>query len=83
MPGIMALVGDGSLLSKSGRHFHDVHQLLTAADVVQTLGDLTTLEEVAADVDSNSERHGWAYTPRPEAGYGSSPVFNLARPAPR
>jgi nucleotidyltransferase AbiEii toxin of type IV toxin-antitoxin system len=79
--GTVALAADGSLLSKSGRHFYDVHQLLTATDVMQTLEDLTTLEEIAADVDSNSERHGWSYTPRPEAGYGSSPVFNLTGPA--
>ena len=79
--GTMAIGGDDSLLSESGRHFYDVHQLLTDAGVVQTLEDLTTLDEIAADVDSNSERYGWSYTPRPEEGYGSSAVFNLTSPA--
>jgi Nucleotidyl transferase AbiEii toxin, Type IV TA system len=79
--GTVALAGDDSLVSEGGRHFYDVHQLLTDPDVIQTLENLTTLEEIAADVDRNSERYGWAYTPRPEAGYGSSPVFNLTGPA--
>ena len=50
--GIMALAGDDGLLSKSGRHFYDVHQLLTAADVVQTLEGLTTLEEIDFTIES-------------------------------
>jgi hypothetical protein len=79
--GTMAIGGDDSLLSESGRHFYDVHQLLTDAGVVQTLENLTTLQEIAIDVDSNSEHHGWSYTPRPKGGYGSSPAFNLPSPA--
>jgi Nucleotidyl transferase AbiEii toxin, Type IV TA system len=74
--GTAAVRGEGRALSEAGRHFYDVHQLLCDDGVVMALGSNPTMAEIAADVDANSKKHRWPFTPRPDEGYGTSLVFD-------
>jgi hypothetical protein len=78
--GTTAVNGDDRALMASGRHFYDLQRLLSDDEVVRSLTGETTMATIAADVDENSRRHGWAFTARPDTGYGSSVVFDAAGP---
>ncbi|MHB8243723.1 MAG: nucleotidyl transferase AbiEii/AbiGii toxin family protein [Acidimicrobiales bacterium] len=78
--GMMAASGDDRMLMASGRHFYDLERLLSDDSVIRSLTDATTMAMIAADVEQNSQRHGWASTARPSTGYGSSVLFDPAGP---
>ena len=70
-------------LLSGGRHLYDVHQLLNSPDVIAALDGLGSdgLAELCRDIDEHSENAGFSYTPRPQAGYGASPLLDLETPA--
>jgi hypothetical protein len=59
-----ALDGSPERLTRAGRHFYDVAQLLDSADVRATLN----LGGIAADADRWSDKGNFPFTPRPDAG---------------
>jgi hypothetical protein len=68
------------ILARSGRHLYDVFMVL--GDPV-TLGEVRLpgkVIELTADVERNSAEWGWPFTPRPDAGFARSPLFD---PDPR
>ncbi len=66
--------GDDTLLLRGGRHYYDIHQLLHNDTVIAEL-DVTTMADLAADVDAKSEQYGWGFTHRPDGGYAESIAF--------
>lgn len=64
-------------LMRGGRHFYDIHRLLSNADVLQLLtgigpdGSAGLIE----DIDAHSAAAGFSFTPRPDGGYAHSPAF--------
>lgn len=75
-----ALGGDDKRLAGAGRHFYDVARILGAPEILSELGS-GRVESIAADSDAWSDRGGYPFTPRPPAGYATSPAFtdtNLA-----
>jgi len=81
--GTSAAAGAERALGGAGRHFYDVYRLLSDAGVVAELETETSIREIAADVDANSARNGWAVTPRPAEGYASSVAFDPDGPVRR
>jgi hypothetical protein len=74
--GTRAQAGDSSALMGAGRHMYDVYRLLSdpeVCDVLERAG--SRMDLLAADVDGQSEKYGWTFTPRPPAGYAASVVF--------
>jgi hypothetical protein len=65
-------------LARAGRHFYDIHKLLGNAKVRDALAELgqSGLQDLVNDVNARSEAAGWAYTERPQDGYGASQVFD-------
>ncbi|WP_043661570.1 nucleotidyl transferase AbiEii/AbiGii toxin family protein [Nocardia thailandica] len=66
-------------LQRNARHLYDIHCLLGNAEVVAALEELGPdgIAQLCADVDEHSESAGFSYTPRPEAGFGQSPLLDL------
>jgi hypothetical protein len=64
-------------MALGGRHFYDVHCLLSDAMVREALAEHgpAGVAELIADVDARSEAAGWSYTPRPDGGFADSAVF--------
>jgi predicted nucleotidyltransferase component of viral defense system len=69
-----ATVGDVDALRRGARHLYDVAVVLRSDRVRSALAD-GRMAELMIDVDSRSKAAGWPYTPRPDAGFASSPVF--------
>lgn len=69
-----ASVGDANALRRGARHLYDVALVLRSERVRHALAD-GQMAELMADVDARSEAAGWPFTPRPEAGFASSPAF--------
>jgi predicted nucleotidyltransferase component of viral defense system len=69
-----ATVGDVDALRRGARHLYDVALALRAERVRRALAD-GQMVELMVDIDARSEAAGWPFTPRPEAGFASSPVF--------
>jgi hypothetical protein len=73
---------DPDALSKSGRHYYDVHQLLRDPTVRNKLqahdGGTTAL---ASDIYKQSQKAGFSGTPRPAGGYAASAAFARGTPA--
>jgi hypothetical protein len=66
-----------SEIRRAGRHLYDVTCLLEHEATVSALEERAGfVEELAADVARNASLAGWKFTPRPEAGFGASPVFD-------
>jgi hypothetical protein len=78
--GTIANDGDDRALLASGRHFYDVHQLLSDGQVLAALGGRGSMAAIAADVDDNSRKNRWPFTARPSAGYASSVAFSPGGP---
>lgn len=70
-----ATVGDVDALRRGARHLYDVSQVLGAERVQQALAK-RQMAELMIDIDARSEAAGWSFTPRPEAGFASSPAFD-------
>jgi predicted nucleotidyltransferase component of viral defense system len=81
--GTEAVKGNRVPLGTAGRHFYDVYRLLSDDTVIEVLKSQTTMTEIAADVEANSEKFGWAFTHRPDNGYGTSVVFDPDGPVRR
>ena len=71
---IAAEAGDLSSMARAGRHYYDVHALLVSQGLIERLSEVT-IEDMMADIADVSTRNGWAFSPRPEAGFASSPAF--------
>lgn len=69
-----ASVGDVDALRRGARHLYDVALVLRSERVRQALAG-GQMVELMLDVDARSEAAGWPFTPRPEAGFASSPAF--------
>lgn len=69
-----ATVGDVDALRRKARHLYDVALVLRSERVRHALAG-GQMAELMADVDARSEAAGWPFTPRPEAGFASSPAF--------
>ncbi|GGK54866.1 nucleotidyl transferase AbiEii/AbiGii toxin family protein [Nocardia camponoti] len=65
-------------LQRNARHLYDVHCLLSDSAVLDALEDLGSVgvATLCADIDEHSERAEFSYTPRPETGYGLSPLLD-------
>ena len=70
-------------MALAGRHFYDVHQLLSHPGVRAALTELGPggVREIVADIDERSQAAGWPSTPRPEGGYADSPAIQHDAPA--
>lgn len=67
---------DGALL-KAGRHYYDVHKLLSDAGTranLEALGRVGIIQLVE-DIERHSRSAKFSYTPRPTDGYADSPAF--------
>jgi hypothetical protein len=63
-------------LRRAGHHLYDVYMILNDEATRSILEASPRLAvELAKEIDRNSDQWGWAYTPRPDDGYGSSPIF--------
>lgn len=62
-------------LEKSGRHYYDIYRLLGDVATRTQFVVRGSVEDLATDIDRKSAQYEWAFTPRPEAGYGHSPAF--------
>ena len=71
---IDAEAGDSSSMARAGRHYCDVQALLASEGLIERLSDLS-IEDLMADIADVSTRNGWAFHPRPEAGFASSLAF--------
>lgn len=67
-----------SALAGQGRHVYDVFRLLRTDEVREAIQVPDTVAALAADVEAHSRRHGFASTPRPEAGFAASPAWASA-----
>lgn len=74
---------DTATLLKYGRHFYDIHRLVTDSRVIEALQamDLVRKLELIEDIDQESKAADFSATPRPEQGYAASSAFDLAHPA--
>lgn len=69
---------EGNLrLLKAGRHVYDAHQLLACPDVIAELEAIGTdgVIGLCADIDEHSRAARFSFTPRPDDGYGHSPLL--------
>lgn len=73
-----ASTNDLTALAAGARHLYDVAMLLSNADVRNALQNPDVIRELMIDIDARSDAAGWPYTPRPEAGFASSPAFTDA-----
>lgn len=69
------LAADPAALAGLGRHVYDVYCLLRDVGVRQAISVPGVVAALAADAEANSRRHGFASTPRPEAGFAVSPAW--------
>jgi hypothetical protein len=67
-------------LPQAARHLYDVYKLTTNAEVLTSLEQPAIAAEMASDIEAISLKWGWPHTPRPENGYGASPVFEASHP---
>ncbi len=68
-------------LRGAARHLYDVYKLITNAEVRASLeGESAIAAEMASDIEAISLKWGWAHTPRPDKGYGASPIFEASHP---
>ena len=66
-------------LARSGRHFYDIFRLLSDATTHAMLDSRPGLvATLAEEIDANSRRWEFPYTPRPRHGYAASPAFDVA-----
>lgn len=74
--------GDLRLL-KAGRHVYDAHQMLACPDVISELEVIGTngVVELCADIDEHSCAARFSFTPRPDHGYGHSPLLDKSHPS--
>ncbi|HWL42579.1 MAG TPA: nucleotidyl transferase AbiEii/AbiGii toxin family protein [Ilumatobacter sp.] len=70
-----ATTRDLDALRRGARHLYDVALVLRAERVRDALAD-GQMAALMRDVDARSAAAGWPFTPRPEAGFGASDVFN-------
>ena len=61
-----------------GRHYYDIHCLLSNDGVRTALSALGTagVISLANDINSRSQAAGWSHTPRPAGGFAASPAFD-------
>jgi hypothetical protein len=59
----------------NGRHLYDIYRLLGNDSVLTALQEQGFAERVAADAYERSLLARWPCTPRPEAGFATSPAF--------
>jgi len=58
--------GNHGPLQRAGRHFYDIHELLSSPDVTAALSTPgQAMDVLADDVDAKSAEYGWGHTPRP------------------
>lgn len=69
-----ALDGRPTRFAGAGRHFYDIAQLLDSADIRSALSP-AWVAEIAADADRWSDKGNFPFTPRPVAGFATSPAF--------
>lgn len=69
-----AIDGETGRFQGAGRHFYDIAMLLQSETVVNRLSS-TWVADTAADADHWSAMGKYPFTPRPEAGFASSPAF--------
>lgn len=82
----LELAADGGQQAppRSGRHFYDVHQLLSDGRVLDLLQDREEVLGVIASIDEITQKYfgGTASeSTRPEGGFASSPAFDLTTSA--
>jgi hypothetical protein len=70
----------GRLLT-GARHLYDVQRLLSSEQVIATLTDLgpERVAELCADIERHSRDAEFSSTPRPDGGYGDSPLMDPSR----
>jgi hypothetical protein len=70
---------DGVHPTDVGRHYYDVHRLLTSSDVVEALSRLTQQEfsDICDAMDAATRDMRRTPPPRPAGGYALSPAFSL------
>jgi hypothetical protein len=68
--------GGHDRLERSGRHHYDVHQLLGHQPTLDACAQAGTVAGLAEDIDAQSRRYGWPFSPRPALGYAHSPAFD-------
>lgn len=69
-------------MARAGRHYYDVHQLLSSDEVCRTLEELGPegFVEMVDDVNARSEAAGWRFVERPAGGYAASRAFDPLAP---
>lgn len=67
-----------SKLLQGGRHLYDVYQLLGAESVCGALRahGPDGVQALWSDIDEHSEDAEFSFTPRPDAGFGASPLLD-------
>jgi hypothetical protein len=65
-------------LIRGARHLYDVQRLLSSDQVTAALESMGSdgVAALCADIDNESERATFSHTPRPDGGYGSSPLVD-------
>ncbi len=69
-----AASGDSSSMARTGRHYYDVHALLASKALIARLPHVA-IDDLMDDIADVSARNGWAFCPRPQDGFASSPAF--------
>lgn len=68
-------------LGRSGRHYYDVYRLLGHRPTVEACAQDGYVAGLAEDIDAQSRRYGWPFSPRPALGYADSPAFDPSHPS--
>jgi hypothetical protein len=68
--------GGQDRLERSGRHYYDIYQLLGHQATLDACTQAGTVAALAEDIDAQSRRYGWPFSPRPAPGYAHSPAFD-------
>jgi hypothetical protein len=68
---------EATLLRRSGRHYYDIYYLLGHDETLGAIREGPLVKRLASDVAVQSEKFGLGYTRRPDAGYASSPAFDM------
>jgi hypothetical protein len=67
------------MLRRAGRHYYDIYYLLGHDDTMGAIQEGQLVKSLARDVEAHTKKSGWEFTARPEAGYATSPAFDMSR----
>lgn len=65
-------------LGQSGRHYYDIYRLLGHQPTLDACTRDGHVAALAEDIEDQSRRYGWPFSPRPPLGFARSPAFDPA-----